>query len=277
MNRLRALIPGFLRRRLRRPYYFLAYMLSDLRTPRNQTMPFRSAVFVGEGDFAEVGQRFVKHFQTLGSLCPTDRVLDIGCGIGRMAVPLTTYLDQGSYEGFDVVKHGIAWCQKRIGMRHRNFHFTFVDIYNKKYNPRGKLSPAMFRFPYPAESFDFVFATSVFTHMTPRDVAHYLAEIVRVLRPGGTAFVTYFLLNERSLSLLSTGHAGLDFKHVEGGFLTIDPKEPEAAIALHEADVRGMYEQLGLEVREPVHYGSWSGRADSLDYQDIIVAERRKP
>ena len=43
---------------------------------------------------------------------PGERVLDIGCGIGRMARPLTPYLTPpGAYDGFDINADGIAQLQ----------------------------------------------------------------------------------------------------------------------------------------------------------------------
>ena len=45
---------------------------------------------------------------------PGERVLDVGCGIGRMARPLAGYLTgDGSYDGFDVNREGIRWCTRR--------------------------------------------------------------------------------------------------------------------------------------------------------------------
>lgn len=49
--------------------------------------------------------------------------------MGRMALPLTQYLDQnGRYEGFDVFKSGIVWSQKNISKNFPNFNFKHVDI-----------------------------------------------------------------------------------------------------------------------------------------------------
>lgn len=41
--------------------------------------------------------------------------MDIGSGIGRTAVPLTKFLNPDArYEGFDVVKKGVKWCNAKI-------------------------------------------------------------------------------------------------------------------------------------------------------------------
>ena len=115
-------------------------------------------------------------------------MLEPGCGTGRMAEPLTRYLGPaGSYDGFDVVRTAIDWCESNIASQHPNFHFRHVDVLNHVYNPKGRLDPEAFEFPYPDEAFDFVFLTSVFTHMRPPEMRHYLGQIRRVLRPGGDA------------------------------------------------------------------------------------------
>lgn len=118
-------------------------------------------------------------------------MLDVGCGSGRMALPLTGYLNsEGRYAGFDISQKAIAWCQEHITSAHPNFQFEVSDIYNSLYNPKGKYQSLDFRFPYPDASFDVVFLTSVFTHMFPPDVEHYLDEISRVLKPGGRCLCT---------------------------------------------------------------------------------------
>jgi len=97
-----------------------------------------------------------------------------------MAVPLTRYLNEkGSYEGFDIWVEAINWTAKNITPRFPNFHFKFIDVQNKRYNPKGKLRAARLEFPYQNESSDFVFLTSVFTHMLPKDLENYLSEIAR--------------------------------------------------------------------------------------------------
>ncbi|MFN2543076.1 MAG: class I SAM-dependent methyltransferase, partial [Actinomycetota bacterium] len=111
--------------------------------------PSRRLTFVGEGDFRGVGEEFLGHFHRLGHLQPDEDVLDVGSGIGRMAVPLTGYLSsKGSYEGFDVVPRGVRWCRKHISSRFPNFHFTLLDVRNELYNPRGTRPATEVAFPY---------------------------------------------------------------------------------------------------------------------------------
>src|SRR5439155_26776504 len=133
-----------------------------------------------------IGDRWVQTFIRLVGLQPHERVLDLGCGIGRMAVALTRYLDhRGSYEGLDIVEAGIKWCTKHVTPRFPSFRFQLADVFNSHYNPKGKFKPSEYRLPYQADDFDFVFLTSVFTHMFAPEVENYLSEVHRVLRPGG--------------------------------------------------------------------------------------------
>ncbi|MBI5208757.1 MAG: methyltransferase domain-containing protein [Elusimicrobia bacterium] len=239
-------------------------------------IPPRSMIFVGDGDFRLAGEVYKLHFIDLGGLRPGHRVLDVGCGIGRMAIPLTGYLSgDGRYEGFDAVREGIEWCQSRIASKHPNFRFRHVDVHNKRYNPAGKARARDVRFPFEDDGFDFVFLTSVFTHMLPADLERYLAETARVLKPGRRCLVTMFLLNEESKELIRAGGSSLDFKHEVSGCLTVDADDPEHAIAYDEGRVRALFASRGLRIVEPIRYGSWC-RKDSPapGLQDIIIASK---
>ncbi len=238
-------------------------------------IPPRSMIFIGDGDFENIGQEFKSYFIELAHLQPSDRVLDVGCGIGRMAIPLTTYLSkEGEYWGFDIVKKGIEWCQNRISPKFSNFHFQHSDLFNKLYNPNGKVQARNFQFPFDDESFDFVFLTSVFTHMFPLDLENYLSEISRVLKPEGKCLITFFILNEESENLVRSGSSTLKFLYKIEGCMTIDENVPEAAIAYREEFVLGLFKKYGLKIAQPIHYGSWCKRDTFLTYQDLIIATK---
>jgi ubiquinone/menaquinone biosynthesis C-methylase UbiE len=147
-------------------------------------------------------------------------------------------------------------------------------VYNKCYNPNGKHTARSYKFPYEDDSFDFVFLTSVFTHMLLEDTEHYLAEVSRVLKPLGRCLSTFFLLNEESRALILARKSRPDFAYELDGAFTTSQETPEAAIAVLETAVKSMFERYRLRLLAPVHYGSWCGRANYLSYQDILISEK---
>ena len=260
-----------------RHLYLSALDLSDAPERRKQMIPPRTMNFVGDGDFHGTGHEFKNLFIDYGHLRPDHRVLDVGCGIGRMAVPLTGYLSaKGRYEGFDIVKKGIDWCQQNIAQKFPNFHFQHSDVENRYYNPKGTQKAATYGFPFADESFDFVFLTSVFTHMFRPDLENYLKEVVRVLATDGTGFITFFLLNQESDGRIQRRESHLDFSHLIEGGLTTTPENPEEAIAYPESDVRALFQSCQFQIAEPIRYGFWSGkpRSQSLTFQDVVIATK---
>jgi SAM-dependent methyltransferase len=243
--------------------------------PASGLVPPESMIFVGDGDFEATGSEFLKYFVDFAGLAPSSRVLDVGCGIGRMAAPLTKYLSAGEYYGFDIVRSGIDWSVENISSKFPNFHFQHANVFNKNYNPDGQTSADVYRFPYSDAFFDFAFLTSVFTHMLPAAVDNYMSEISRVLKPGATCLITFFLLNDESLPLIRSGRSTLNFKREIEGCLSISRHNPESAIAYKEDVVRRMFETHDLDIVGPIRYGSWCERPNGLSYQDIIVAKKR--
>lgn len=229
--------------------------------------------FVGHGDFRETGNWYVDRFEELGGLSSTDRVLDIGCGIGRMAIPLMDRLDGGSYEGFDTSTRMINWCRKNITSRDERFRFEVAPIHNRKYNPFGTVMATDFAFPYEDGEFDFAFATSLFTHLGIEDTRHYFSEISRVLKPGGCALVTFFLLGGEGRPVDGRNLA-FDFAHEFGPLRTSDAKEPEAAVAYPESILRSEADAVGLSIDSPIVYGRWPEEKVGRDIQDMVVLRK---
>jgi len=230
---------------------------------------------INEGDSEILGKLFFKHFVEVGGLKNSDRVLDVGSGFGRMAVPLTRFLNTDShYEGIEIIARAADWCTKKITSRHPNFRFQKIDVLNHRYNPKGTVDASVFKFPFETESFDFVILTSVFTHMLPEDLKNYLSEISRVLKTGGTCFITYFLLNESSLDLIKKKKSHFKLEYSFENCRIESQDDPEHAIAYPENEVRDFYEKNKIAIKS-VHYGNWSGRVDALDFQDIVIGERK--
>lgn len=228
--------------------------------------------FVGGGDFRAVGDEFAGYATRLAGLRPTDRVLEVGSGVGRIALPLTRIIDgQGSYDGIEIVPRGVRWSQQHITPRHPNFKFHHADIANSTYNRRGRIAAVDYRFPFADGSFDLALLTSVFTHLLPATTAHYLSEIARVLSSGGRMLATFYLLNDESLRLVDAGRSVIQFPHEVDGVRVMDGDAPENAVAMSETQVEEMLESVGLSVNS-VHYGSWCERPQPLSHQDLVVA-----
>ncbi len=239
-------------------------------------LPMPSAEDAGciGGAFMAVGCEFLGHFIQLAGLQTNEHVLDVGCGVGRMAFALAHYLDAAArYEGFDIVDRLIRWCQEMITPRFANFRFRHVAVRNQLYNPGGTLSPDGFAFPYEDSAFTFVFLTSIFTHMRPPELRHYLDEIHRVLRPGGRCLCTLFLLNDESERQISAGKSSQNLVHPLGECFTACAELPESAIGFPEASVLRWVAERRLNVVAQ-YDGSWCGRARSTSYQDMLILRK---
>jgi SAM-dependent methyltransferase len=268
-------MPRAMRRSTRRLLYLPVDAAERLLGIRDALTPPRGISAVGLGDFREVGRGFVESFRDLGGLRPSDRVLDVGCGVGRMAIPLTEYLNEaGTYDGFDVVRSDIRWCRRAISSRHPRFRFTHADCANAEYNPGGRIDAWRFRFPWPDASFDFAFATSVFTHLLPEAAENYFREAARTLARDGRFYFTAFVLNARSRAELDAGRTSYVFPHPIGNARTSDAANPESAIAYEEAALMALLERAGLRPLAPLIEGTWAGGAGP-SYQDAILAGHR--
>lgn len=232
--------------------------------------------YVGAGNFKEIGDDFLRLFTRLGDLKTTEDVLDVGCGIGRMALAMVNHLEPTSrYEGFDIVKHGIEWCQRNITSRWPNFQFKHSDIYNKCYNEAGGQASRRYRFPYEDNSFDFAFLTSVFTHMLPRDLENYLGEIHRVLRPGGRAFITFFILNKEVDSLIAQGKGAFKLQHRRGPCRVEYPEVPEQVVGYEENYLLKTFKESGFAQPLAIYPGVWCGRAKGETSHDLVIATKQ--
>lgn len=230
---------------------------------------------IGGYDFHQTGRELAAILRSLGRLEPHERVLDAGCGYGRLAVPLTSYLTTGEYAGFDIDARAIAWCRRHISTRHANFWFAHADIANSYYNPSGTIAPETFTFPCADSSVDVVVATSLFTHLLPQAAARYVSEVARTLRPGGRAVLSFFLLDDEVRSRLGEPHVQPSFGHFPEPFYGVtEPAQPELAVAYDLAVVRQALNDCSLSV-ERLERGGWAAHSAPLSYQDFVLAVKQ--
>jgi ubiquinone/menaquinone biosynthesis C-methylase UbiE len=233
--------------------------------------PLHLRRYVGPlGSFESSGAEFMGYLRSLAGLRPDERVLDIGCGCGQMALHLKNYLDEkGSYVGVDIHRPSISWCEQKIARRHKNFQFAHIDVRNLAYNPNAAQRAEAYKFPFANRSFDLILLKSVFTHMRPPEVSNYLNEVARLLKSDGRCLATFFLLNDEQAA------NDLAFNYGEGEWRYVHEHSPESAVAYDEGFVMQWLEKYGLAVEKRI-YGRWSGREDGLSYQDIFILSHKK-
>lgn len=209
---------------------------------------------------------------TSRGLQPSHRVLDLGCGIGNLAVGLVGWLRQ-DYYGLDVNARAIDWCRHAISTRWPNFRFHHVDLASEAYHRKGSGDATAFLFPLPADSIDVAFAGSLFTHLLPSAAEQYIRQCGRVLAPGGLCIASFFLLNDQTRRGLDAGESFMSFRHsIDNGRGRVhDSEVPEAAVALDEQLIRSRFAESGLDVIDIRRGGWWQGSSDD---QDVITARR---
>lgn len=225
--------------------------------------------------FETGGAEFLSYLRLLVKLQPNERVLDIGCGCGLMALYLKDYLDeQGSYTGVDIHQRSINWCRRHISSKHRNFRFQHIDVRSLAYNARGVHAGGTFVFPFESKSFDVVVLKSVLTHMRPVEVENYLREVARLLKDNGRCLATFFLLTQEQEGLPADMPAALRFSFGTEEWRYVYENSPESASAYAETFVLDLFSKHGLRLRGPIHYGQWRGRKDGLSFQDVLIIEK---
>ncbi|WP_372734343.1 cyclopropane-fatty-acyl-phospholipid synthase family protein [Nocardioides sp.] len=229
--------------------------------------------FMNEDDeqLVTIGSDLARDLYAHG-LGPGQRLLDVGCGYGRLAIGLMHTDFAGDYVGFDILPRHIKWCREHLATEH--YDFRHLDVRNDRYNRKGKVDPEQATFPVRSANFDACSLFSVFTHMYRANIERYLAEIHRSLKPGGWAATTWLLFDDDRLEAVTASSARYPLVH------EIDPtcryeseEDPLKAIGYHERAVREMAGAAGLEIVE-IRRGSWAGDLKVAGFQDLVVLRR---
>lgn len=226
------------------------------------------------------GEEWSMLLRIYGQVTRSSSVLEIGCGLGRIAFPLRYVLStDGCYEGFEICRNKVDFLEGAFHRAYPHFRFVWANIHNTYYNPNGEIAARDYRFPYPDATFDLVYAASVFTHMLPDSAAHYFRESARVLKPGGRAVFSCFLLdNYRPGQPRPLGFAreAFNFDHPYGAygdsFAIVVPDNPEQMTAYRFELLERFAFDASLSLAHAPVPGMWSGStATWVGAQDLLV------
>ncbi len=238
-------------------------------------LPWLTLHNYGDIDFYESGAPMVDALVGRAGLTPTSTILDIGCGSGRFAWPLTTFLaSEGGYIGFDVSKPALGFARKLTTARRPDFVFHHADLFSAEYNPRGAIRASDYDFPCEDGWADVIVASSVFTHLLEADAAHFLKEIARCLKPGGRADISAYLVDEEIRKRMENSEAMLIMQRYEGPVWAGDMATPEAATGYDEDAFLAMIADAGLTLAQPIIKGGWSHPPGVAYTQDMLVLQR---
>lgn len=158
-------------RMLREPHYVRDYRQLVACLLHTHDRDTAMSLAVG-GDYDVIGASELAILNYCG-LQDYANVIDVGCGSGRLASALR-HMPAISYLGTDVVPELLAYAKSRC--TRPDWRFASVE---------GLIIPA------DDQVADFVTFFSVFTHLTARESAAYLAEAKRVLKPGGKIIASF--------------------------------------------------------------------------------------
>ena len=190
-------------------------------------------------------------------------IVEIGVGCGRRAfhlrdLRLSDATFAGTYLGIDIDAALLDWCRANFDDR-----FAFAQSTHSSTSYRNDAAaPGAYRIPRDDASADFVFGTSVLTHLLEDEVRNYLAEAARILRPGRTLAMTCFAL-DLVPATMGDRHT---FRHRVGNAHVESLAQPTAAVAYEAAFLEQAARDSGFDEVRIMH--------DPADVQHVLVCTR---
>jgi ubiquinone/menaquinone biosynthesis C-methylase UbiE len=168
-------------------------------------------------------------------------VLDYGCGWGRMTRLLPYYFPSGSIHGVDVDERLVGSARELLP----DLNHTLIE--------------SMKALPFEDETFDLIFANSVFSHLSGRSARFTLSELARTLKTDGVVILSVLDRSdldrfyskqaewaEKVLGAPEDAYARLEAE----GFVWADTKRwADYGIAVMSPDwMRGSMNEVGLDL-----------------------------
>jgi ubiquinone/menaquinone biosynthesis C-methylase UbiE len=130
----------------------------------------------------------------LARIQPGEQVLDVGCGTGTFALVVARRVGRaGLVVGIDPSTEQIAWASSKAARRNMPVEFQIGVIE---------------QLAFPDQTFDVVLSTLMMHHLPAPLKRQGLAEIARVLKPGGRLVIADFKPKKERKGQAARFHAG---------------------------------------------------------------------
>jgi SAM-dependent methyltransferase len=169
----------------------------------------------------------------------SSRIVDVGCGVGRLATGMLVEFGEVHYFGIDANEDFVRWCRENIERYHPTFRFVHLDMANELYNPSGTLEGRELRLPVNDTSVDIVYLWGVFTNMVPEHVESYIGEIGRILHSRGRCFLTTFVEDDVPKVTFNPS-----------GYVPYDCNAPLVVVRFSRQWLFSIFQQHGLQVED---------------------------
>jgi len=147
-------------------------------------------IFLFRGKVRELRQKAAN----LACIQPGETVLDVGCGTGTLAMEIQNRVGRaGRVTGVDPGTQQIACARSKAARRNVPIEFQIGVIE---------------QLPFPDQTFDVVFSTLMMHHLPAPLKRQGLAEIARVLKPGGRLVIADFMHRSDRQGQAARFHAG---------------------------------------------------------------------
>lgn len=193
------------------------------------------------------------------------RILDVGCGNGRLAWLLDRERPGSRYLGVDAIPELIEEARSEaLRLSHTEARFQVLDISDADWTKKlVQLSPSDPR----RQGFDCAVALAVLHHIPGFDLrAQVLRDIVSLLRAEGCVIASTwrFLAHERMRrKIVDWGAVGIDGDEVEPGDFLLDWKRGGRGLRychlVDEDEMEALAAASGLVVRETFRAGGREG------------------
>jgi len=142
---------------------------SELRYRVNGAPDAESFVAIGKKCVADINAALLNIERDLRSF---HSILDFGCGCGRTLIHLKDLAPSAKVYGADIDAKAIQWSRQHL-------KFATFDV-TKPVPPTS----------YAPDTFDFIYAISVFTHLNEDYQFRWLEELQRIAQPGAILLLT---------------------------------------------------------------------------------------